>query len=370
MSRSSRLGRRTALQALASAGLSAALPGLALAAPNRPGPMPPPGSRRYRMGFSPTGPRFTIEDTLQGIDLSSKRAELTMIHEELPWAKLLAGQSPAQILTDDKLALVAHLRSKGLALFFMLDLTNGLGREGDAPALVAAGRSLTEPAVQELAQSYAEAVDQMLQPAWLGLAAETNLVRQIAPPPLYAALRDTANAIDAALAQQGSQAKRFVSVQVETAWGRLGTRGNFVGIEQDLIDFPFTRALGFSSYPYFAWDDPAEIPADYYTRVRGSSSLPVIVTEGGWTSASVSTIQSSAEKQGRFIARHAELLRSVKAIAWCHLLFADLDLAALPQPLPELLPLFAQIGLVDPNFGSKPALAEWDKQFERGWKGV
>lgn len=370
MTGANRIVRRTALQALAGLGVTAALPGAALAAPFGPGPMPSPGSRPYRMGFSPTGPRFTVETVLQGIDLWSQRAELSMIHEELPWAKLLAGQTPGQILAEDKVALVQHLRSKGLGLFFMLDLTNGLGREGEAPALVAAGRSLTEPAIQTLARAYAKAVDQVLQPKWLGLAAETNLIRQAAPPALYEAVKQTANAIDAALTRQGSQARRYVSVQIETAWGRLGTRVDYVGIEQDLIDFPFIKALGFSSYPYFAWDDPAEIPADYYSRVRGSTGLPVIVTEGGWTSASVATIQSSGEKQARYIARHAELLRSVKAIAWCHLLFADLDLAALPQPTPELLPLFASIGMVGSDFGAKPALAEWDKQFERQWKGA
>jgi hypothetical protein len=40
-----------------------------------------------------------------------------------------------------------------------------------------------------------------------------------------------------------------VSVQVETAWGRLAGSGpgTYVGIDDDLRDFPFIGALGSSS---------------------------------------------------------------------------------------------------------------------------
>jgi hypothetical protein len=70
-------------------------------------------------------------------------------------------------------------------------------------------------------------------------------------------------------------------------------KGAYVGIAQDLVDFPFTRALGISSYPYFGHSDPDEIPADYYTRLRGKTGLPVIVTEGGWVSKSFGPIKSN-----------------------------------------------------------------------------
>ncbi len=81
-----------------------------------------------------------------------------IIHEELPWAKLLAGTTPDAILDQDKQSLVDYLRGKNLTLFFMLDLTNGLSRGEEAGALVAANRSLTEVAVQQLARDYALAV--------------------------------------------------------------------------------------------------------------------------------------------------------------------------------------------------------------------
>jgi hypothetical protein len=47
------------------------------------------------------------------------------------------------------------------------------------------------------------------------------------------------------------------------------------------------------------------------------------------------------------------------------LLFADLDLATFPTPIPANLPLFVNIGLTDSDFGAKPALAAWDALFAR-----
>jgi hypothetical protein len=325
----------------------------------------PTGRRSWRLGFSPNPPRATVAAVLQGIDLWSTRAEVAIIHEDLPWADLLAGMTPDAIIDRDKQQLVNYLRSKGLAVSFMLDLTDGLSRAEEASALRNAGRSLAEPTVQILARDYARAVERRLTPEYLGLAAETNLIRAAAPPALYQAVRQVANDMQTALTADGARSQRFISVQVETAWGRLGGNGGYVGVEQDFLDFPFLQALGLSSYPYFGYAQPEDIPADYYSRLRGGRSTPVLVTEGGWTSASVGAVNSSPQIQARYITRHADLLDSVNALAYIQLQFADVDLAAVPAPIPPNLPLFAAIGLADNQFTPKPALTSWDALFAR-----
>lgn len=373
--------RRNALMGVGALGLSLALgacgddsggsgtPALQPAPSPGPSPTPTPAtaprSRTWRMGFSPNPPRYTVEAVVQGIDRWSQRAELAIVHEDLPWADLLAGMSPDAILARDKVELVNYLRGKGLSFSLMLDLTNGLAREEEADALKRAGRSLREPAVQALARQYALAVQARLNPEFLGLAAETNLIRAAAPAALYQAVKAVANATDAALRNANAASRRFVSIQAETAWGRLGGNGSFAGIDQDFADFPFTQLVAISSYPYFAYPDPADIPADYYTRLKGTRTLPAIVVEGGWTSASVGSVNSSPEKQARYIARHADLLDSVEAIGYIQLQFADIDLAAFPPPVPANLPLFTAIGLTGPDFAAKPALAQWDALFAR-----
>jgi hypothetical protein len=320
------------------------------------------------MGFSPNPPRLTVQAVLQGIDLWSQRAEVAIIHEELPWKDLLAGMTPDAILDRDKVALVQYLRGKGLQLVFMGDLNDGLAREKDAPQLLAAGRSITEPTVQQLYRSYMLAVDRKLAPQVLGLVAESNLIRAAAPA-LYGAVKQTANDTAAALRAAGSHTTLMASVQVETAWGRLGGSNPYTGIETDFADFPFIQTLGLSSYPYFGWNAPEDLPLDYYQRLLAGRTVPAMVVEGGWASAGAGTIASSPDTQARYITRHAALLDRVGATGWLQLQFADIDLQALPPPIPANLPLFASIGLADSNFVAKPALAAWDALYARTLAG-
>lgn len=157
------------------------------------------------------------------------------------------------------------------------------------------------------------------------------------------------------------------TVWVETAWGKLMQQGAYVGVDQDLRDFPFLNLLGLSSYPYLGgFKDPDQIPLDYYARVRGSRMLPLMVVEGGWPSASVRGIfSSSPEMQARYIARQSKLLDEANAIGVFQLSFTDLELGSFPKPVPAILPLFATLGLVDANLKRKPALATWDTIFVR-----
>ena len=317
-------------------------------------------TRTWSLGFSAIPPRLTTAAVLQGIDLWSQRAEIAAIHEELPWTDLLAGMTPDAILDRDKVQLVDYMRGKGLKLYFMADLTDGLSRDKEAPQLRALNRSITEPAVQQAYRNYMLAVQRKLHPEFIGLAAETNLIRVAAPSAVYAAVVTATNGAAADLRAAGNAATLMFSVQVETAWGLLPSNANYVGVEQDFTDFPFAQMLGLSSYPYFAFAQPEDIPINYYSRLPNGRTLPVMVVEGGWTSATAGTIQSSPELQARYITRHAQLLDAVGARGLIQLVFADIDLASIPPPIPSNLPLFVNIGLTDSDFNAKPALAVWD----------
>jgi hypothetical protein len=59
----------------------------------------------------------------------------------------------------------------------------------------------------------------------------------------------------------------------------------YQGAETDFHDFPFNEVLALSSYPYFVYSDPAQVPLDYYTRIANGRKVPILVVEGGWTSA-------------------------------------------------------------------------------------
>ncbi len=328
------------------------------------------GTRSYLMGFSVVPSKPDIKVAIRSMEIWTRRGDAAIMHLDVPWALLLAGTSPEDALRKDGVDLEHYYRSKHLKLVVTIDVSNGLGRESEAPALVAAHRSITEPAVQRLYRDYVRALVEMLHPDYLGLAAETNLIRDVAPRPVYNAVVRMTNdvASDIRRSRSASALPLYVSVQVETAWGKLMQQGGYVGIDQDLRDFPFVNLLGLSSYPYLGgFKDPDQIPLDYYTRIRGSRVLPLMVVEGGWPSASVRGIfSSSPEMQARYIARQARLLDDAKAIGVFQLSFTDLDLGTFPKPVPAILPLFSTLGLVDVDLKPKPALASWDKIFARG----
>jgi hypothetical protein len=330
------------------------------------------GARSYLMGFSVVPPKPDVKMAIQSMEIWTRRADAAIMHLDVPWALLLAGTSPEDALRKDGVDLEHYYRSKHLKLVVTIDVTNGLARESEALALVAAHRSITDPAVQRLYRNYIRALVEMLHPDYLGLAAETNLIRQIAPSPVYNAVVRMTNdaASEIRRSRSASTLPLYISVQVETAWGKLGQQGVYVGIDQDLRDFPFVNLLGLSSYPYLGgFKDPDQIPLDYYTRIRGSRELPLIVVEGGWPSTSArGAFSSSQEMQSRYIARQSQFLDEAKAIAVFQLSFTDLDLGSFPKPVPAILPLFATLGLVDANLKPKPALATWDKIFARRFK--
>lgn len=329
-------------------------------------------TRTWQMGFYQVAPRFgDIPLAIQNIDLFSQRAELVVMHQELPWDLLLDGTTSLTFILDGDVALIDYFRAKGLNLFFMADLTDGLSRGEEPPKLRALSRSITESAVQQRYRDYVVGFVQRFQPEYIGLTAETNLVRREAPAAVYNAMVQAANDAAADLIALGVTSPLLVSVQVQTAWGGLGGAGTYVGVEQDFTDFPFIDMLGLSSYPYFDYAQPEDLPDNYYSRLLNGRTIDTMVAEGGWPSVSVGSIVATPEIQARYITRHADLLDSIQARAMAQTLFTDLDLSSIPTPYPANLPLFASLGLMElsgSNFVAKPSLAAWDALFARSLK--
>ncbi|HXO86341.1 MAG TPA: hypothetical protein VN803_12535 [Gemmatimonadales bacterium] len=319
-------------------------------------------SRSYLMGFSAIPPRFdsSTANLIAAIDNWIPHADAAIMHVSPPWAALLAGHTPAGAVDTVELPLAQYYRAKGLDIVFTVDVTDGLNRAAEAPELVAAGRSITDTMVQRLYREWTYAVALKIQPRYLGLAAETNLIRVLAPDSVYQAVVTMTNAVAAQISAASLPSKLFVSIQVETAWGRLPP-GPFVGIAQDRSDFPFMQAIGLSSYPYLGgFTEPESVPLDYYSRIAQGTVLPVLVVEGGWASISLDTIVSSPAEQARYIERQEQLLDSARAQGVFQLTFYDLDLSNNPQPPGSILPLFAHLGLADSAMHPKPALDVWD----------
>jgi hypothetical protein len=317
-------------------------------------------TRTYRMGFSSLPPRLTIPEVLQTIDSVSKHGDAALMVVDVPWAALLADSSPAFLVRRDQYPVALRFQQRGLPLVATIEPANGLDRKAESDVLVRLGRSIAEPAVQRVYREYAVAFDSILHPTHLTLAVETNLIRLLAPAATYNALVTMTNAGAQQIRATGSATQLMVSVQVDAAWGRIGN-GSYVGIDRDRADFPFIQALGLSSYPYLSgFTTPEEIPLDYYSRLVAGKVIPMLVVEGGWTSGSVTGVTSSPDLQARYIRRQMELADTARLVGVFQITFTDFELSSFPVPPGSILPLFAQLGLVDVNYRAKPALAVWD----------
>lgn len=329
-------------------------------------------ARTYVMGFSSFPPRASIASIVQTIDAFAPHADAALIVTEPPWDSLLAGRSPDSLIRNNQVGLANYFRGKGLnTIVVSVDPTNGLDRASESAPLAAAGRSLTEPAIQALFRGYVVAMDTLIHPAYISVASETNLIRAAAPGALYDAVVQVANDAAADVRAHDPSVKVFTTVQVETAWGRApGVTGPYVGIGTDRTDFPFVQLVGLSSFPYLGgFTLPDSIPLDYYSRLVEGDPLPQMVVEGGWSSDSTARWIPwsdppimNVETQARYIARHAAILDRAQAIGWFQITFTDLDLASLGFPA-SAVP-FASLGLVDVDLNPKAALSAWDKVFQ------
>ena len=193
---------------------------------------------------------------------------------------LLEGVSAPLEVRTVRLPLVNYYSGSGKPIMVALDVTDGLDRSREDPALVAAGRSITEPADPG-------SVPPVRECGRLDPAAGVPEPRRGDQP--YSAGRARAGVLRGRCdggsrrgraAGRNTTSRLLVSVQVETAWGGL-QGGSFVGVAQDRMDFPSIDALGLSSYPWLGgYPTPEDIP-DYDTRLVADSPIPELVLEGG-----------------------------------------------------------------------------------------
>jgi hypothetical protein len=327
-----------------------------------------PSLRPYRMGFASSAPRPDFNLAIQSLSLWTQRADAFIISTDVPWDSLAAGEDPIDYVSHNEVGLVSFCRGKGLKLWVYIDPENGLNRTTDDDQLVALGKSIAQPAMQQIYRRFVVVMDSLLKPDHLGLALETNLVRAAAPDSIYEGVRAATAGAAADVRSIDASVPLSVSVQVEVAWGKLLNTA-YIGIGQDFTDFPFIQELGLSSYPYLSVASPSDLPLNYYSKLLAGHSLPVFVSEGGWTSASLTgfsgqPVPSSPAVQAAYIDRQAQLLTNAGGIGLLSLTFTDLDLAGWPVADSAGLVPFAYLGMVDTNFTPKPALLAWDSLFK------
>ena len=320
--------------------------------------------RTYAMGWSPIPPRLDTELLLRMVDSMAVVSEIAIVQEGVPWEALLAG-APMDSLVEDRAQITDFILARGMDLMFLVDPLDGLDRTQEDPELTDLGRSVLEPEIRAMHEDWVRRVASRMRPSYFGLASEINTLAAGGAPELNAVITDLINTLAPQVRQISPQTQVFVSFQADQANGRLGQTG---GIDHfALIDDYDIDALGLSSYPVFAFDDPSEIPADYFDAFDAATDLPLLFVEGGWSSEDVPWSSGTPAQQIVFFQHYEQLLDAVNAEVWVMLTCADLDVASfgLDAETTAGLSNFAFMGIVGPDLKRKPSYEEWEGIFAR-----
>ncbi len=327
------------------------------------GPTQDGAARTYLMGWAPGAPRANVSLVLALMDSMAKVSDIAIMQQPVPFPELLAGAS-IDSLVEDRNGVASYLRARGMKIIFLVDPLNGLDRRKEDPGLVRTGHSIREPQILALHEDWVRRIAQRIHPEYLGLASEINTLAARGDPALYAVIRGMINTLAPQVRQLSPGTKVFVSFQADEANGAFGQDpvDNFSLIS----DFDI-NALGLSSYPVFVFDSPDKVPDNWFANFAAATNLPLIMVEGGWSSAATAWGNGTPQEQVDFIKRYEQLLDGVKAEAWVMLTFTDLDVNALGLDPDRALELsnFAHMGVLDAQLHRKPAYAEWQRVFDR-----
>lgn len=361
-----RLTRRhfIALATIATIVASAACGGKSKATSDAPDAGPP---RSFMMGISTLPRALNTAAYTDTFRLAAENGEMVLIQRTPPWADFVPGADVSEETAKTSASEKDAVASKHLRLFFAIDPTDGATGRDRLAALPGslAGKNFGDAAVRSAFSSYAEYVALNYKPAYLALGVEMNLYRQRNKDDFAnfeSLYRETYDRVKKA----SPDTQVTVSFQYEDLQGMLPTT------DQHFPDWPLIQefedrldVVAISSYPSFVFSKASDIPARYYSQLRGFTQKPIVLAETGYSSAAgPKGINNGTEAdQAAFVSRvlvEAENLGMPFAI-W----FAGWD-PAYAKDTP--FGVFQSIGLLREDNSEKPAWAIWAEAARRPYQ--
>ncbi|MCD1293440.1 hypothetical protein CUJ83_00310 [Methanocella sp. CWC-04] len=271
----------------------------------------PLSERDFYLGVVPTPknvPATTFEDMNDAYRETGELAEVSMV-----WV------DPSGIGEYDRLKnnkVITAMRVYGLKPVVTLSFAaiepmpgKGLQYVVDAPEGVKA--DLSDPVFRSMWVNEARNIARDFKPEYFSLGNEVNDYFYLHPEDLdsYLSLYDEAYS---AIKEVSPNTKVFVvfsynhMIDNDQYWmlTRFSDRSDIVGL---------------TTYPWQHFDDPGNIPEDYYSRLIKYTDRPLAFTEIGWVSSQ--NKESSEEEQARFLIKFLELTKDneLEMVNWLFL---------------------------------------------------
>lgn len=173
-----------------------------------------------------------------------------------------------------------------------------------------------DDATKQLYKSSAADFAAKYKPQYMGLGIEVNVLYEKS----FEDFEDFVSFYDEVydiIKTQSPHTKVFTVFQLEKMKGLKG--GLFGGINDpaqaqwSLLElFPKSDIIAFTTYPGLIYEDPSEIPLDYYTEIQLHTTKPIAFTEIGWHSAATPQgWESSEEEQAKFVKTFSILSKDI-----------------------------------------------------------
>jgi hypothetical protein len=325
---------------------------------------------RTAFGFTPSSPEITAESFTATLQAIGQYGDVILTMPQVPWAEFIHqpdGDSPT---IEEMRNTLSFARQYGLETIFVIDPLQSFDRRRIAtfpPEL--AGGNFGTPGVRQAFKNFALRLVHEFQPRYLGLASEINTYAD-AEPEDFANYLSLYHEVYAAIKSEAPETQIFVTFQ----WEDLNSVGPFSDDEPGRVKWEIVESFepeldlwAISTYPYFAFDDAAQIPADYYTPLLSRTSKPLAVAEGGYPSDDAGPFHGSLQGQVGYL--EALDLQIGKRLAfWIYLVIDDFNIEAYARHLTEhgspadveTVELFGTLGLRSKDGEPKPAMETWD----------
>jgi hypothetical protein len=322
-------------------------------------------SRSFMIGFSSLPRELNAESYAASIDFAGEFGELVLIQRSVPWEEFLPGRTISDATAENTTSERDAAKDAGLRIFFGIDPTDGAtGRDrlGGLPEAMA-GRRFDDPDVRSAFRSYAEYVALNYKPDFMALGVEMNLYYQKNVEDWENFLTLYAEAYEA-VKRASPKTQVTVTLQYEDLQGLLPREDAHFPEWQLVRAFDPIDFVAISTYPSFAFDDPAAIPPKYYSQLRAFTDKPIAISEMGYASGGASgSTPGTEEEQSAFVVRALDeaerrsMLFAVWFAIWDPAYARDTEFGA-----------FETIGLIRSDDTKKPSWQPWLETSQRPYR--
>ncbi len=324
-------------------------------------------------GFFPTPPEASLESVFQLYKDLGAHADVVLLQEGIPWEEFLQGADvESQHITDITNQYIIASQNN-LEIIYVVDPLNGLNRREFMGLPNDWEANFANPDVRTAFKNYTLRVVREFHPRYLGLASEINTYMDTHPEdaPNFISLYN--EVYDAAKAE-APETQIFVTFQWEDLNNvfpqpeEIGRQKFVTNWDQVEIFEPRLDLWVISSYPFIAFEDGSQIPADYYTPLLTRTDKPLAVAEGGFISTDTGPFHGDQQSQVDYLnAIHTQI--GSRLSFWIYLLFNDFNLDSYAKMMKQqglgdddvtTLGMFGSVGLREYNGTAKSALEVWD----------